>query len=260
MFRHGLVRVMGILLILVMNGLTVGNAFASSETSPLGGTILAARSDHSPIDDFDLMHDGEVVGEVRVNTANAKALVYHLDADGLTPNTKYIFGYTYMPSGDPHLLGSNDTTNSGALRMHGKLRPEDVPNLESARFWVTETLPGSDYYAVIHGLRLLQNGWFIAKLGVKYSTDGGVTWLESVLDSNLTRGENMSMSFQSLGVPEGALAKIHVVVIAGKDRTGSQVFFAQYHDYLTRYSFAEYEIKGTTGNPTLTFNGIYYTD
>ena len=234
---------------------TVACVLLVSTIGPID-TVSAAQKGRSPIDYFDVMHDGQVAGEVRVNTANAKTPTYALAADGLTPNTKYTFGYYNTPAGDPHLLGSKDTTKSGVLRMLGTLRPDDVQDLESALFWVAETGPG-DYHEWIHGIRLYQNGWFIAQLAVYYSTDGGVTWHESVLTSNLLRGESITMPLESLGVPEHALVKIHVIVKAGKDRTGTEVFETDY-SYLTYWGFyyAEYEITGTTGNPKLTYNGV----
>jgi len=235
---------------------TVACALLVSTIAPIA-TVSGAQNGHSPIDSFDVVHDGEVVGEVRVNTAKAKTLTYVLVADGLTPKTKYTFGYFTLPGEDPHLLGSKDTTKSGVLQMHGKLRPEDLQDLESAQFWVTETGPGDDYHEWIYGIRLYQDGWFIAQLGVRYSTDGGVTWKEYVLESNLLRGDRITMPLESLGVPENALVKIHVKVIAGKDRTGSEVFESDY-SYFTiwDYRYAEYGIAGTTGNPTLTYYGI----
>lgn len=235
---------------------TIACALLVSTIAPIA-TVSGAQNGHSPIDFFDVMHDGELVGEVRVNTAKAKTTTYVLVADGLTPNTKYTFGYSIMPAADPHLLGSQNTNASGVLNMHGILRPEDVQNLAASQFWVTETGSGGDYNEWIYGIRLYQDGWFIAQLGVRYSTDDGVTWKEYVLESNLLRGERITMPLESLGVPEHALVKIHVKVIAGKDRTGSEVFESDY-SYLTRWGYyiAEYGISGTTGNPKLTYYGI----
>lgn len=236
--------------------LTIACALLASTIAPIA-TVLGAQNGHSPIDSFDVMHDGEVVGEVRVNTANPKTPTYFLVAEGLTPNTKYTFGYYIMPAGDPHLLGAQKTTKSGVLHMHGILRPEDLQDLASAQFWVTETGTGGDYNEWIYGIRLYQDGWFIAQLGVRYSTDDGVTWKEYVLESNLLRGERITMPLESLGVPEHALVKIHVKVIAGKDRTGSEVFESDY-SYFTNwgYNIAEYGIAGTTGDPKLIYYGI----
>jgi hypothetical protein len=235
---------------------TVACALLISTIAPIA-TVSGAHNGHSPIDSFDVMHDGEVVGEVRVNTAKAKTTTYVLIADGLTPNTNYTFGYFTIPAEDPHLLSSKGTTKSGMLHMRGTLSPENVQDLESAQFWVTETGTGDDYNEWIWGIRLYQDGWFIAQLGVRYSTDNGVTWKESVLESNLLRGERITMPLESLGVPEHALVKIHVKVIAGKDRTGSEIFESDY-SYFTYwgYRIAEYGIAGTTGNPKLTYYGI----
>ena len=71
------------------------------------------------------------------------------------------------------------------------------------------------------------------------------------------RGDDITMPLESLGVPEHALVKIHVVVKAGKDRTGSEIFESDY-SYFTYWGFycAEYGITGTTGNPKLTYYGI----
>ena len=76
-------------------------------------------------------------------------------------------------------------------------------------------------------------------------------------ESNLLRGERITMPLESLGVPEHALVKIHVKVIAGKDRTGSEVFESDY-SYFTNwgYNIAEYGIAGTTGDPRLIYYGI----
>ncbi len=71
---------------------TVACALLVSTIAPIA-TVSGAQKGHSPIDSFDVIHDGEVVGEVRVNTAKAKTLTYVLVADGLTPKTKYTFGY-----------------------------------------------------------------------------------------------------------------------------------------------------------------------
>jgi len=231
-------------------------ALLVSTITPIA-TVSGAQHGHLPIASFDVMHDGEVVGELRVNTVKAKTQTYVLVAEGLTPNTKYTFGYFTIPAEDPHLLGSEETNKSGVLHMHGILRPEVAQDLESLQFWLTETGTGDEYNEWIYGLRLYQDGWFIAQLGVRYSTDDGVTWNEYVLESNLLRGDRISMPLMSLGVPENALVKIHVKVIAGKDRTGSEVFESDY-SYFTHwgYRYAEYGIAGTTGNPKLTYYGI----
>jgi hypothetical protein len=221
-------------------------------------TVSATQIGHSPIYSFDVTYNGTVVGQAFVNTANAKTPTYVLVAHGLTPNTKYTFGYTV--SGDMHTLGSANTTTTGALIMYGTFPAADVKDLQSAQFWVTETPPGSSYEQ-IYGMELANEGLFIAKLAFSYSTDGGVTWHESGHTSGITMGNYASvMPLSALGVPEGALVVIHVIVIGGKDQKGSQVFYYS-NGYLINGDrlVADYKITGTTLNSDLVYHGLYST-
>jgi hypothetical protein len=213
-------------------------------------TVSATQIGHSPIYYFDVMNNGTVVGQVIVNTANAKTPTYVLVANGLTSNTKYTFGYT--ASGDMRTLGTAKTTTTGALVMHGTFPAADVKDLQSAQFWVTETPPGGSYLPIMD-FSLHNSGWFVAKIACDYSTDGGVTWYESGHTSGIIKGESGTAQLSDLGVPYGAVVKIHVIVVGGKDRIGSEVF--QYH---SAYASANYRIYGTTLKPTLEYLG--YSD
>ena len=120
-------------------------------------------------------------------------------------------------------------------------------------------MPGADweYHQPISGLSLYNLGWFVAQLACYYSTDGGVTWHESGHVTGITNGHGGFSKLTDLGVPEGALVKMHAVVVGGKDRTGSEVFeCVHYNGYDSGY-YAEYWISGTTWNPKLQNNGIH---
>lgn len=117
-------------------------------------------------------------------------------------------------------------------------------------------LVGSTYYTHITAFTLQNYGWFAAQLACYYSTDGGVTWHESEHLKGITALDSGFAELSDLGVPSGALVKIHAVVVGGKDRTGSEVF--QYYNY-NGYNgqCAEYEIDGFTWNPSLIYTDLW---
>jgi hypothetical protein len=220
-------------------------------------TVSATQIGHTPIYYFDVTYNGKVVGQAVVNTA-AKTPTYALVAHGLTPSTKYTFGYT--ASGDVHTLGSAKTTTTGALIKYGTFPAADVKDLQSAQFWVTQS-PGSSSFNEIYGLDLYNNGWFLAKIACEYSNDGGVTWHESGQTGGIPIWTSGAPSLSALGVPveEGhTLVKIHVIVVGGvggaKAKTGSEVF--TYGTYCDRKCYAAYDISGTTFKNTLEYEGI----
>jgi hypothetical protein len=217
-------------------------------------TVSATQIGHSPIYYFDVTNNGKAVGQVVVNTANAKRPTYVLVAHGLTPNTKYTFGYTV--SGDMHTLGSAKTTTTGALIKYGTFPAADVKDVQSAQFWVTETPPGA-YYAPLRSIDFGNYGWFLAKLACDYSTDGGVTWHESGHTKGIAIWGWGGAKLGDLGVPFGALVKIHVIVVGGKDNVGSEVFQYYYTSAPESYHWAEYSISGTTLNNKLEYMGYY---
>jgi len=211
-------------------------------------TVSATQIGHLPIYYFDVTYNGKAVGQAVVNTANAKTPTYALVAHGMTPNTKYTFGYTV--SGDMRTLGTANTTTTGALVMYGTFPAADVKDVQSAQFWVTETPLGSAYQ--INGFVLENLGGFVAKVACYYSTDGGVTWHESGHTGGIALHGYEHVYLSDLGVPDGALVKIHVIVVAGNDRTGSEVF--QYKAYTPGAAY--YNIYGTTLTSKLLYLGI----
>ncbi len=108
------------------------------------GTVTnksAAQRGRSPIYHFDVVaYNGKVAGKVNVNTANAQLPSYILVARGLTPKTKYTFGYT-TASEELYTIGSTDSPKAGALVIKGTFPLDDVDDFQSARFWVMETPP-----------------------------------------------------------------------------------------------------------------------
>lgn len=220
-------------------------------------TKSAAQRGRSPIYQFDVVaYNGEVAGKVTVNTANEQLPSYVLVARGLTPNTKYTFGYTTPEEVYP--LWSMDSPKAGALVIKGTFPLDDLDDLQSAQFWVMETPPTSSN-ALINGLYLGNwGGWFIAKLACYYSTDGGVTWTESSHTDGIKNGEWARVLLRDLGLPDGALVRIHAIVVGGKDRTGSEVFQHSWYSCGKDWShrIAGYYIDGVTWNPVLTYKGL----
>jgi hypothetical protein len=233
--------------------LTVGCALLLGTAGP-ARTASAAQGGRLPVYDCRVTYNGKMVGLAVVNTADASLPSYVLVAWGLTPNTKYTFGYTARS--EEYTIGSKETTEEGALVIEGRFPVDEPKSLASARFWVRETLPTSSGW--LNGF-VLGNyyGWFITRIACYYSTDGGVTWIESSHTGDITKGESKRVLLKDLGVPDGARVRIHAIVIGGKDRTGSEIFLCSYMscglEYSTRY--ATYYIDGVTWNPVLDYIG-----
>jgi hypothetical protein len=241
-----------------MNRLLLHTVACALLVSTVGATAAGSgtQAGHSPVYQLDVTYNGNVAGKVTVNTANAQLPSYVLVAHGLTPKTKYTFGYT--ASGEVYTIGSTDTPKAGALVINGTFPLDDVGDLQSAQFWVMETPPGWEYSNVIHGLDLRNVGVFVAKLACYYSTDGGVTWKESSHTDGISYMEWGGATLSGLGVPNGALVRIHAIVVAGNDKTGSEVFQHSEYPHNGHYYWAEYYISGTTLHDTLEFEGTDY--
>ena len=148
-------------------------------------------------------------------------------AAGGTELVKFAIGKT-TPSGNLHISG---TWEAGAAA-------EQVVAAEAelSPFW---------FY-------LENSGWFVAKIACYYSTDGGVTWQESDHSDGIAMNNNIAIALADLGVPADSLVRMHAIVVAGKDRTGSEIW-PGYVDGIAYYS-----IWGTTGDPTLAFMSVHY--
>ncbi len=135
----------------------------------------------------------------------------------------------------------------------GKATPSG--NLHIAGTWDKDVVPAAVTagYTQVSAMGLFQEGWFVAKLSFYYSTDNGATWTETVQSGGINRPDEVWWSLDQFGVPYGALVKIHVTVVAGKDKTASEVY--QYTTSIERR--AMYEITGTTLNNKLEFDGYF---
>jgi hypothetical protein len=215
------------------------------------------QAGHSSIYHLDVLYNGKAVGQAVVDTANPQLPSYVLIAHGLTPNTKYTFGYT--ASGEVTTIGSTTTPKAGAFVLNGTFPLDDVGDMQSAKFWVMETPPSASY-TEISGFTLFNLGGFVAQLACYYSTDGGVTWTESTHTGDITLNRGTLVNLNDYGIAAGALVKIHAIVVWGKDRTGSDVFQTIYYPGGAHYvhTYADYTIRGTTLNPSLEYDGLEY--
>lgn len=172
----------------------------------------------------------------------------------LTKHTFVFNGKDFTPSAQIELQARAASGTELLVFAWGKATPSG--NLHIAGPWRADTTPTevAAGYTLINALDLFNRGWFVAQLACYYSTDGGVSWLESEHVTGITQGHAGFAELGDLGVPSGALVRIHAVVVGGKDRTGSEIF--QYSPPTDQ--FADYLISGTTGNPDLEYNGLYY--
>ncbi len=163
-------------------------------------------------------------------------------------------GQDFTPSAQIELRAMAEGSTAPIVFASGQATPSG--NLHIAGSWEGHAAPAAvaTGYVGISAIYLNNDGWFVARLACYYSTDDGVTWQESAHSDDIAKGKGVNSGLLSnLGVPDGALVKIHAVVIGGKDRTGSEVF--QYVGYYNTF-LAWYYIDGVTWNPTLHYNGI----
>jgi hypothetical protein len=143
----------------------------------------------------------------------------------------------------------------------GKATPSG--NLHIAGTWEAAAAPadvvGSYSGMQISSYHLDNTGWFVAQLACYYSIDDGATWTESSAIKDIAKGHSATISeLADVGVPPGALVKIHAVVVGGKDRT-DDIVFQYYHSTAEWGRVALYEISGVTWNPKLYYHGVQET-
>jgi len=168
-------------------------------------------------------------------------------------HTFVFIGQDFTPSSHIELRARAEGSPDYVVFASGQATPSG--NLHIAGTWEEDNPPADIIYSIggVWGFQFANDGGFIAKVACYYSTDDGVTWTESDHSDNILLGQYEYVELADLNVPEYALVKIHVVVVAGKDRTGSQVFESWYYpDYACT---AYYHIKGTTWNPKLYYGG-----
>ena len=166
-------------------------------------------------------------------------------------------GQGFTPSAMIELRARAAGSDEYVVFATGKVTPSG--NLYIAGTWEADAAPEvvGTYYAPLTGFKLENTGWFVAKLACYYSTDGGVTWTETDHSSGIAKGGSDRVDWLiDLGVPDGALVKIHAIVVGGKDRTGDVWEYCDHMGdpswgYHVTTELAVYEISGVTWNPQL---------
>jgi hypothetical protein len=166
----------------------------------------------------------------------------------LAKHTFEFNGQDFEPSAQIALRAKAADSADYVLFATGKPTPSG--NLHISGTWEADASPAEvvadTYYGPRRGFSFTNEGGFVARLSCYYSTDGCVTWQDSVQIKGITLNEHVWFDFYDLGVPMGALAKIHIDVVAGKDRTGSEVV-----ESWNSGAYEDYVITGTTWNPKL---------
>jgi hypothetical protein len=165
-------------------------------------------------------------------------------------------GQGFMPSARINLKARSAGSDDYIIFARGKVTPSG--NLHISGTWEADSAPEvvGTYYDILTGFKLENTGWFVAKLACYYSTDGGVTWTETAHSSDITKGKSDRVDWLiDLGVPDGALVRIHAIVVGGKDRTGDVWEYCDHMGsswgYHVTTMIAQYEISGVTWNPDL---------
>lgn len=132
----------------------------------------------------------------------------------------------------------------------GKATPSG--NLHIAGTWEAADAPADVLldYPYILGFWLKNNGWFAVQVAFKYSTDGGTTWTVSEHSDSITLGNDYKVPYNWLGVPDNALVKLKAEVVAGDDKTASEVFRV-----INSGCWGYYTTSGTTQNVKLSYTG-----
>jgi hypothetical protein len=195
-----------------------------------------------------------------------KSSVYFYDVDAtdthgsgqmvidVDKHTFVFIGKDFMPYLQILLEAKEAGGTDYAVFASGQVTPSG--NVHIAGTWKSEAAPVDVVcnWEMIGMFRLSNSGGFIAQIACYYSTDDGITWHESGHTSDIAVTQTKDVYLGDLGVPDYAWVKIHAIVIGGKDRTHDQVY--QYVSWMASCG-AEYDIKGTTWNPTLYFERMY---
>ncbi len=219
-------------------------------TSTAGATAaMAAPTGNAAVRQFDVEIEGGGTGRLTINPAQQ---TFVCNGAGAMPGQMYYLSIWFddgTPSAVTIELGATAAKADGSIHMTGQCTATMTQlDEQSPRVNIGPRVGGGVYQPII-GLDLENKGAFVAKIACYYSTDEGVTWHESDHSSGILTGMIGSVYIKSLNVPDGALVKIHAIVVAGKDRTGSQVY--RYQEVEWPRNWAMYNITGTTLNPTL---------
>jgi hypothetical protein len=166
---------------------------------------------------------------------------------------KYTFvfnGQGFVPSEQITLRARAADSTEYVEFAKGKATPSG--NLHIAGTWEAADAPADVLldYPYILGFWLKNNGWFAVQVAFKYSTDGGTTWKVSDHWDSITLGNDYKVPYNYLGVPDNALVKLKAEVVAGDDKTASEVFRV-----INSGCWGYYTISGTTQNVKLSYTG-----
>ncbi|MGZ4925386.1 MAG: hypothetical protein ACXV4B_02920 [Halobacteriota archaeon] len=219
----------------------------------VGAGVVAAQQENlrqagaSHIYFYDVApNDTHGTGKLQINVDKH---TFEFNGQGFTPSAMIELKAKAAGSTDYVVFATGKTTPSGNLHIAGTWEKDAAPEVVGT------------YYAALTGFELDNTGWFVAQLACKYSTDGGATWTETSAIKGIAKGQSARMEWLiDSGVPDGALVRIHAIVVGGKDRTGD---VWQYDDHMgsswgyhvTTY-LALYKISSVTWNPTLEFISI----
>ncbi|MGZ4904865.1 MAG: hypothetical protein ACXV5I_08650 [Halobacteriota archaeon] len=219
----------------------------------VGAGVVAAKQMENPsqagtshIYFYDVApNDTHGKGKLQINTDKH---TFEFNGQGFTPSAMIELKAKPVGGTDYVAFATGKTTPSGNLHLAGTWEKNAAPEVVVTEYWG------------ITGFKLENEGWFVAQLACKYSTDGGATWKETAHSSGLTKGESARMDWLiDYGVPDRALVKIHAIVVGGKDRTGDVYqyvdTYGSAHGYHSSTYLEKYEISGVTWNPTLVWMG-----
>ena len=173
----------------------------------------------------------------------------------LNQGTFVFNGQDFEPSMQITLRARAEGSDDSVVFAIGKATPSG--NLHIAGTWEAAAAPAEivawSQYPSIRYIELFNLGGYVAQLASYWSTDGGATWHQSDLIKGISLFETEYYDLYSHGVPEGAWVKIHIVVVGGKDRTGSEIFTNDPYNLYGAY----YNCSGPTWNASLDYQGLY---
>ncbi len=125
---------------------------------------------------------------------------------------------------------------------------------QTARFAAPgATSAAANEFTPVHALCLKNDGAFVCRWAVRFSTDGGRTWAFSKYTGDICVGQKALVDLSCLGVPDSSLVSAIVIkVVFGADNSATAVY--QYDSKSTDY--AGYRISGVLWKNTVTYTGM----
>ncbi len=231
------------LIVIMLCALMLGTVGAGVVTAKQG--VDTQQKGSSPIYKFGVKNDAgtAVVGTL---TVNAKQASYVFNAKGLTAGTTY-----YLKCTSPvYKIASAQAAADGTVHMQGPWdTPVDVTTTQPTFVLTTVALLGGSPIGPVDTFMLHNEGLFVVKISAEYSTDAGAHWLRARSSGDIVLGAEQHVELSALGVPNGALVKMHADVVWGYDKVGSEVF-----TYVSGSKhWAKYSTWGTTLSNTLKY-------